>query len=227
MSTLNRKKAKNLPCPTRTATEAPRGQTAVNYSNIENILETVIAPDDVSLVSDNTGTAMRFEKMLDGRNVAITITSTKKSTLTLKSAWIINQKSGGRTPSASADTLAGTSETNGRSSTLKQSTSPTPDVQAPSLTSETGRRIKTTSTSSISKNAENVNSELQKGKKFALPDTDSTEMLYRTSRGRSFRGVKLQTRRGGCSLCIMALMRMRRSMYSGVARMAILAAVSI
>ncbi len=173
MSTLNRKKAKNLPCPTRTATEAPRGQTAVNYSNIENILETVIAPDDVSLVSDNTGTAMRFEKMLDGRNVAITITSTKKSTLTLKSAWIINQKSGGRTPSASADTLAGTSETNGRSSTLKQSTSPTPDVQAPSLTSETGRRIKTTSTSSISQNAENVNSESQKSKKFALPDTDS------------------------------------------------------
>ena len=157
----------------RTATEAPRGQTAVNYSNIENILETVIAPDDVSLVSDNTGTALRFEKMLDGRNVAITITSTKKSTLTLKSAWIINQKSGGRTPSASADTLAGTSETNGRSSTLKQPTSPTPDVQAPSLTSETGRRIKTTSTSSISQNAENVNSESQKGKKFALPDTDS------------------------------------------------------
>ena len=58
-------------------------------------------------------------------------------------------------------------------SNLKQSTSPTPDVQAPSLTSETGRRIKTTSTSSISQNAENVNSESQKGKKFALPDTDS------------------------------------------------------
>ena len=129
----------------RVATEAPRGQTAVNYSNIENILETVIAPDDVSIVSDNTGTALRFEKMLDGRNVAITITSTKKSTLTLKSAWIINQKSGGRTPSASADTLAGTSETNGRSST----------------------------TDSISQNRENVNSESQKGKKFALPDTDS------------------------------------------------------
>lgn len=76
---------------------------------------------------------------------------------------IFNERSnrGGRTPSASADTLAGTSETNGRSSTLKQPTSPTPDVQAPSLTSETGRRIKTTSTSSISQNAENVNSESQ------------------------------------------------------------------
>lgn len=64
----------------RAATEAPRGQTAVNYSNVENILETVVAPDDVSLVSDNTGTALRFEKMLDGRNVAI-ITSTKKALL--------------------------------------------------------------------------------------------------------------------------------------------------
>lgn len=127
----------------RTAMEAARGQTAVNYSNIENILETVIALDDVALVSDNTGTALRFEKMLDGRNVAITITSTKKSTLTLKSAWIINQKSGGRTSSASANTLAGTSETNGRSST----------------------------TDSISQNAENVNSSEKKGKRYALSDS--------------------------------------------------------
>ena len=60
-------------------------------------------------------------------------------------------------------------------SNLKQSTSPTPDVQAPSLTSETGRRIKTTSTSSISQNAENVNPELQNGRKYALPDTYSSE----------------------------------------------------
>lgn len=172
----------------RVATEAPRGQTAVNYSNIENILETVIAPDDVSLVSDNTGTALRFEKMLDGRNVAITITSTKKSTLTLKSAWIT--KSGGRTPSASADTLAGTSETNGRSSTLKQSTSPTPDVQAPSPTSETGRRIKTTSTISISQNAENVNSESQKGKKFALAgETSETANLSLLDRAKQLQAA--------------------------------------
>ena len=146
----------------RAATEAPRGQTAVNYSNIENILETVIAPDDVSLVSDNTGTALRFEKMLDGRNVAITITSTKKSTLTLKSAWIINQKSGGRTPSASADTLAGTSETNGRSST----------------------------TDSISQNAENVNSESQKGKKFALAgETSETADLSLLDRAKQLQAA--------------------------------------
>ena len=99
------------------ATEAPRGQKAVDDANIENIIEAVIDPDDVSLVSNSTGTALRFEKVLEGRNVAITITSTKKSTLTLKSAWIINEKSGGRTPSANANALAGTPEANSRSST--------------------------------------------------------------------------------------------------------------
>lgn len=99
------------------ATETPRGQSAVNYRSIENILETVISPDAVSLASDKSGTALRFEKELDGKNIAITITSTKKSTLTLKSAWIINKKSGGRTPSANASAFAGTFETNGRNST--------------------------------------------------------------------------------------------------------------
>lgn len=127
--------------------ETPRGQKAVTFANIENILETVISPDDVSLVSDNNGTALRFEKRLDGRNIAITVTSTKKSTLTLKSAWIINE-SGGRAPSANAVALAGTSETSGRNST----------------------------THSISKNTEKVNTKqakTQKNVKYALPETDS------------------------------------------------------
>lgn len=97
-------------------TETPRNQKAVTYANIENIIETVIAPDDVTLASDENGTALKFIKDLDGKNVALTITSTKKSTLTLKSAWII-ENSEGRTPSASAETLAGTPETNGRNLT--------------------------------------------------------------------------------------------------------------
>ncbi len=97
--------------------ETPRGQKAVNDVNIKNILETVISPADVKLVSDSTGTALRFEKTLDGKNIAIAITSTKKGTLTLKSAWIINEKSGGHTPSANANAFAGTPETNGRNST--------------------------------------------------------------------------------------------------------------
>ena len=66
------------------ATEAPRGQKAVDDANIENIIEAVIDPDDISLVSDSTGTALRFEKVLEGRNVAITITSTKKALLRLR-----------------------------------------------------------------------------------------------------------------------------------------------
>ena len=98
--------------------ETPRGQIAVDKNNIEDIIETVIQPDDVSITQDNQGAkALKFEKDINGRNVAITITSTKKSTLTLKSAWIINKKSGGRTPSANTKVLAGTSKTNGRSST--------------------------------------------------------------------------------------------------------------
>ncbi len=131
--------------------ETPRGQKAVTFANIENILETVISPDDVSLVSDNNGTALRFEKRLDGRNIAITVTSTKKSTLTLKSAWIINE-SGGRAPSANAVALAGTSETSGRNST----------------------------THSISKNTEKVNTKqakTPKNVKYALPE-DVSNLLF-------------------------------------------------
>ena len=96
--------------------EKPRGQKAVDYNNIEDVLETILLPDDVTQVSDDSGTALRFEKYSGQRNIAITITSNKKSTLTLKSAWIISG-SGGRTPSANTLALAGTSKTNGRSST--------------------------------------------------------------------------------------------------------------
>lgn len=153
------------------ATETLRGQSAVNYSNIENILETVISPDDVSLASDKSGTALRFEKELDGKNIAITITSTKKSTLTLKSAWIINKKSGGRTPSANASAFAGTSETNGRNSTSKQSTSQSPNAETLNRTSKTLPRIKTVSNNSIAEKTEKVNprkTKLDSNKRYAL-----------------------------------------------------------
>lgn len=97
-------------------TETPRNQRAVTYANIENIIETVIAPDDVTLANDENGTALKFIKELDGKNVALTITSTKKSTLMLKSAWII-ENSEGRTPSANATASARTSKTSGRNLT--------------------------------------------------------------------------------------------------------------
>ncbi len=124
-----------------TRTEAPRHQIPVTYKNIENIIETVIEPTDVTRVSDKNGVALKFTKEIDGKNVALTITSTKKSTLTLKSAWIV-ENSEGRTPSASAETLAGTSETSGRNLT----------------------------TDSISENSENVNRNGKKSgkKRYAL-----------------------------------------------------------
>lgn len=96
--------------------ETPRNQIAVTTENIEDLVEAMISPDDVKAVEADTGPALRFEKNVGNTNVALTITSKKKGTLTLKSAWII-EKSGGRTPSSSADALEGTSKTNGRSST--------------------------------------------------------------------------------------------------------------
>ena len=123
------------------ATESPMGQVAVTQENFEDIIETIISPDTITRSDEGNQVGIMFTKEIDGRVTAITIVSEKKKALTLKSAWITKKK---------------------------QSTSPTPDVQAPSLTSETGRRIKTTSTSSISQNAENVNRKSGKGKKFAL-----------------------------------------------------------
>ena len=128
------------------ATESPMGQVAVTQENFEDIIETIISPDTITRSDEGNQVGIMFTKEIDGRVTAITIVSEKKKALTLKSAWITKKK---------------------------QSTSPTPDVQAPSLTSETGRRIKTTSTSSISQNAENVNPSERKGKKYALPNTDS------------------------------------------------------
>ena len=128
------------------ATESPMGQVAVTQENFEDIIETIISPDTITRSDEGNQVGIMFTKEIDGRVTAITIVSEKKKALTLKSAWITKKK---------------------------QSTSPTPDVQAPSLTSETGRRIKTTSTSSISQNAENVNPSERKGKKYALPNADS------------------------------------------------------
>lgn len=150
-----------------------QGDIAVTQENFENIIETLIDPDSVSRTDQNGTRGIMFQKEIGGRVTAITLVSEKKKALTLKSAWI-TKKSGGRTPSASADTLAGTSETNGRSSTKrKQATSPSSNAEALNSTSETLPRIKPVSIDSISQNRENVNSESQKGKKFALPDTDS------------------------------------------------------
>lgn len=104
--------------------ETPRHQIAVTTANVEDLVEAMIDPDDVKAVEADTGPALRFEKSVGNKNVALTITSKKKGTLTLKSAWIV-ENSGGRTPSSNADALEETSETNGRSSA--ESSIPQPD----------------------------------------------------------------------------------------------------
>ena len=104
-------------------TETPRNQIAVTTRNIEDLVEAMIAPDDVKADVADTGPALKFEKTVGNTNVALTITSKKKGTLTLKSAWII-ENSGGRTPSSNADALENTPETNSRSSTEGSITQP-------------------------------------------------------------------------------------------------------
>lgn len=166
-----------------------QGDIAVTQENFENIIETLIDPDSVSRTDQNGTRGILFQKEIGGRVTAITLVSEKKKALTLKSAWIT--KSGGRTPSASADTLAGTSETNGRSSTKrKQVTSPSSNAEALNSTSETLPRIKPVSTDSISQNAENVNSESQKGKKFALAgETSETADLSMLDRAKQLQAA--------------------------------------
>lgn len=97
-------------------TETPRHQIAVTTQNIEDLVEAMIDPDDVKPDVADTGPAIKFFKKVGNTNVALTITSKKKGTLTLKSAWII-EESGGRTPSSNAYALERTPEANSRSST--------------------------------------------------------------------------------------------------------------
>lgn len=123
--------------------EAARGQIPITEANFENIIETLVAPDTTERSDVNGNIGIVFKKNIDGKISAVTILSEKRKALTLKSAWIQKEK---------------------------QSTSLTPNVQALSLTSETGQRLKTVSTDSIAENSENVNtkSKKSKNKRYAL-----------------------------------------------------------
>lgn len=148
------------------ANEQARGQIAVSQENFEDIIETIISPDVITRSDENGQVGIKFIKEIDGKVTAITM-------------------------SASADTLAGTSKTNGRNSTKrKQPTFPTVDEQAPTSTSETRRKMKTVSNNSISQNTENVNSESQKGKKFALAgETSETADLSLLDRAKQLQAA--------------------------------------
>lgn len=141
------------------------GDIAVTQDNFEDIIETLIEPDSVRRTDQNGNVGIMFQKEIDGRVTAITIVSEKKKALTLKSAWITKRK---------------------------QATSPSSNAEALNSTSETLPRIEPVSTNSIAENAENVNSESQKGKKFALPDTDSDGRKLTTEQKEFFKNSQIR-----------------------------------
>ena len=141
------------------------GDIAVTQDNFEDIIETLIEPDSVRRTDQNGNVGIMFQKEIDGRVTAITIVSEKKKALTLKSAWITKRK---------------------------QATSPSFNAEALNSTSETLPRIEPVSTNSIAENAKNVNSESQKGKKFALPDTDSDGRKLTTEQREFFKNSQIR-----------------------------------
>lgn len=141
------------------------GDIAVTQDNFEDIIETLIEPDSVRRTDQNVNVGIMFQKEIDGRVTAITIVSEKKKALTLKSAWITKRK---------------------------QATSPSFNAEALNSTSETLPRIEPVSTNSIAENAKNVNSESQKGKKFALPDTDSDGRKLTTEQKEFFKNSQIR-----------------------------------
>ena len=141
------------------------GDIAVTQDNFEDIIETLIEPDSVRRTDQNGNVGIMFQKEIDGRVTAITIVSEKKKALTLKSAWITKRK---------------------------QATSPSFNAEALNSTSETLPRIEPVSTNSIAENAKNVNSESQKGKKFALPDTDSDGRKLTTEQKEFFKNSQIR-----------------------------------
>ncbi len=101
-----------------TELELTRNQAPLNLSNIEDVLEAIIEPDNVVDVSQGQEKTLRFEKTNGDQNIAITVVSTKRGTLTLKTGWIINKKSGVHTPLSNANNALDTTlEAGSRNST--------------------------------------------------------------------------------------------------------------
>ena len=110
--------------------EGKRGQVVITKEKLEDIIETIVEPDSVSKEVDDSGkVSILFEKVLNGRNLAITILSNKKNALTLKSARV-----------------------------FKNSISPSNDAKASRSTSKTIGSMDDSSTISIREGNEKVNS---------------------------------------------------------------------
>ena len=113
------------------------------------IIATIIEPDKViKEINNDKSINVLFEKKLNGRNLAITVLSNKKNTLTLKSARI-----------------------------FKNSISPSSDAEAPRSTSKTLGGMNNSSTSIIRENSEKSTENAKKDKKRFSLDIDSFDSL--------------------------------------------------
>ncbi len=128
-------------------TEAPRGQRPVTEADFLAIPDILDGATSITLSEKkyNGQPAIAFSKVSGNeRTTVVAVVSGKHLDLRVQTEYIGIKK-------GTLATLSG--------------------EQAPNNTPKASRG--TDSTNSISQNAENVNSESQKGKKFALPDTDS------------------------------------------------------
>ncbi len=155
--------------------EESRGQIAVTFDNISNIIETIIAPDAVDYADDGDTKGIEFRKQIDGENVAITVISTKKSTLTWKSAWIIN-RSGSRTPSTDAKAPVTTSEMNSRSPADRSIAQSEPNVKPSG--ENNSRDVRRSKKETTEANAEN--SEEKPGKTYAERQAEKRDMRQKS-----------------------------------------------
>lgn len=132
--------------------ESLQGQVGVKIDDFYRILETVVDPENVNISIDKSGTiALILEKEINGKVTVITVSSDKKKSLSLKSAWIKKEK---------------------------QHISPPINAEAKTITPETKGSMNAVSDNSISQKSGDVkdNGEKRKNTRFELSDSEYLEL---------------------------------------------------
>jgi len=159
--------------------ETSRGQVAVTNDNILNILDTILTPQNVKLDSDKSVVAIIFEKTIGSKHTAVTLLSTGKTRLTLKTAWI-NKRGGALSPTANdAD---------------KSAVSQTPDDGRSTHSTNISISNPTEKSNTFVENSQNIHKEGEKS--FSLPDTDSQGRKLTTAQQEYFKDSKMVDGRG-------------------------------
>lgn len=136
--------------------EKSRGQIPMTPEIIANIPDIIFSPDKIEDAGIYMGSpALRFEKNIDGRKVAIEIVSRKRKTLWLHTMYGWAKKEGLSTAADEKSSVRTSETTSGRA--LYRGLPTTSDVQASDLTSKTGSGI--TSNNSIGEIEHDVNVE--------------------------------------------------------------------